>query len=92
MKTKTRVQALFWVAGIYDAALGLMFFSVAVDPRGNRNLIPYGIMLKIACRGVVFGYWFASGLPTLWKPFAFLDAGFVLLFFRAWRLLGIGEV
>ena len=67
---------------------GLMFFAVAADPRGNRNLIPYGILLKLAYCGVVFGYWIESGLPGMWKPFAFFDALFAVLFFLAWRQLG----
>ena len=69
----------------------LMFFAVAADPWRNRNLIPYGILLKLAYSGTVFGYWFSSGLPSLWKPFAVFDAVFALLFFQAWRMLGEGR-
>ena len=65
----------------------LMFFAVAVNPRRNRNLIPYGILLKVAYCGTVFGYWFSSGLPTMWKPFAIFDFAFAALFFWSWRLL-----
>lgn len=68
---------------------GLMFFAVAADPARNRNLIPYGILLKLAYCGIVFGYWFTSGLPTLWKPFALCDAIFALFFFWAWRRLPV---
>lgn len=60
----------------------LMFFQVAARPSANRNLIPYGILLKVAYCGVVFAYWFTEGLPDMWKPFAIIDAVFIALF--AW--------
>src|SRR5512136_2756363 len=41
---------------------GLMFLQVAVKPFANRNLIPYGILLKVAYAGTVFAYWFTQGL------------------------------
>lgn len=63
----------------------LMFAAIARDPVRNRNLIPYGILMKVAYAGVVFGYWFtAAGIPNLWKPFALCDAGFAILFAMAW--------
>lgn len=73
------------------AIFGLMFVAVARDPRRNRNLIPYGILLKLAYCGTVFGYWLHSGLPALWKPFAVCDAVFALLFLQAWRMLGVAR-
>jgi hypothetical protein len=63
---------------------GVMFLQVALKPAQNRNLIPYGILLKGAYAGTVFAYWFAQGLPDMWKPFAFCDAIFALLFVWAW--------
>lgn len=66
---------------------GLMFAAVAMNPRANRMLIPYGVLLKLSYCGVVFGYWMAEGLPNLWKPFAFADLAFVILFAWAWRRL-----
>jgi hypothetical protein len=63
----------------------IMFFAVALDPRANRNLIPYGILLKASYCGLVFGYWFTQGLPNMWKPFAVADVLFAALFFWAWR-------
>jgi uncharacterized membrane protein YfcA len=66
----------------------LMFFAVAAAPRRNRNLVPYGILLKVAYCGVVVGYWFGQGIPDMWKTFAVCDAVFALLFFWAWRMLG----
>jgi hypothetical protein len=67
---------------------GVMFFQVAFKPRENRNLIPYGILLKGAYAGTVFAYWFAKGLPDMWKPFAFCDTVFAVLFIWCWMKLG----
>jgi len=63
---------------------GLMFFQVAFKPAANRNLIPYGFLLKVAYAGTVFAYWLTQGLPDMWKPFAFCDAIFAVLFAWAW--------
>ncbi len=65
----------------------LMFFAVMGAPVRNRNLIPYGILLKVSYCGVVFVYWFTQGLPSLWKPFAVLDAVWAVFFLWAWRSL-----
>ena len=65
----------------------IMFFAVAVKPRANWNLIPYGILLKASYCTLVFGYWFTQGLPDMWKPFAIADVVFAALFFWAWRRL-----
>jgi hypothetical protein len=67
---------------------GLMFLQVALKPAPNRNLIPYGILLKVAYAGTVFGYWFTQGLPDMWKPFAVIDAIFAVLFIWSWVKLG----
>lgn len=68
---------------------GLLFATVAYDPEGNRNLIPFGILLKASYCGVVFWHWASTGLPDLWKPWAFADLAFLLLFLWAWRRLGV---
>jgi hypothetical protein len=65
----------------------LMYLRVARDPGANRNLIPYGIMLKVAYCAVVFGYWFTTDLPAMWKPFAVFDLAFMILF--VWAYAGI---
>jgi len=62
----------------------IMFFAIAAHPRANRNLIPYGILLKAAYCTLVFGYWLTQGLPGMWKPFAFADLAFAALFAWAW--------
>ena len=64
---------------------GAMFFSVARDPVSNRNLIPYGIGLKLSYSGLVAYYWATSDLPFLFKPFAVVDAVTVVLFWMAYR-------
>ena len=64
-----------------------MFWQIGQRPLQNRNLIPYGIGLKIAYCAVVLGHWFASGIPSMWKPFAIFDILWALLFFVAYRTL-----
>ena len=62
----------------------IMFFAVAANPRANKILIPYGILLKASYCGLAFGYWFTQGVPDMWKPFAVADLVFAVLFFWAW--------
>jgi len=62
----------------------LMFAAIARNPARNRNLIPYGAMLKIAYCGTVFAYWVGRGIPGMWKPFAFADLAFLILFLWAY--------
>jgi hypothetical protein len=61
-----------------------MFFAVAFNPSANRNLIFYGIFLKLSYSGIVFYYWMTSGVPAIWKPFAVIDLAFAALF--AWAI------
>jgi hypothetical protein len=65
----------------------LMFFQVARSPAANRNLIPYGVMLKLSYSGVVFYYWLGPGVPSLWRPFAVFDLIFAVLFVWSYRAL-----
>lgn len=67
---------------------GLLFLNVAWRPHANRNLIPYGILLKVAYCAVVFGHWFTADIPGMWKPLAFADAAFAVLFVWAYVRLG----
>jgi len=64
-----------------------MFGAVAKNPAANRNLIPYGMLLKVAYCGVVFFHWFTTGIPAMWKPFALCDALFLALFIWAFAVL-----
>ena len=57
-----------------------IFVSVAYAPDKNSNLIPYGIALKVAYCGIVFYYWFTDEIPYVWKPFAVMDFGWIILF------------
>ena len=65
----------------------LLYLAVARDPVGHRNLIPYGMLLKVAYCGVVFYHWFTAGIPHMWKPFAVLDIVFLALFVWAYASL-----
>src|SRR5438128_9861368 len=49
---------------------GTMFFAVARDPVANRNLMPYGMLLKLSYTGLVVYYWVTTDCPLLFKPFA----------------------
>lgn len=61
---------------------GLMFFAIARDPAANRNLIPFGMLLKLSYTGLVAYYWAES--PMLFKPFAIIDGAMFLLFLLAY--------
>jgi hypothetical protein len=65
---------------------GVMFAAIARDPVRNRNLIVYGILLKVSYCGIVFWYWFAEGIPGLWKPFAVIDLVMAVLFAASYRV------
>jgi len=63
---------------------GMMFFAVAYKPVANRNLIPYGMLLKLSYTGLVAYYWVTTDCPFLFKPFAVIDAVMFVLFFLAY--------
>ena len=65
----------------------LMFIAIARDPHQNRNLILYGVLLKVSYCSVAFGYWFTQDIPNLWKPFAIFDIVFIVLFLMSYRQL-----
>ena len=81
-----------WAYVQFQAALllifALMFVAIARDPIANRNLIVYGILLKVAYCGVAFWYWFTAGIPGLWTPFAVADLVMAVLFVLSYRVLG----
>lgn len=66
----------------------LMFLNIARQPLINRNLIPYGVLLKVSYCAVVFYHWFSAGIPDMWKSFAIVDACFGGLFIWAYIILG----
>ena len=116
MKNQAWIKALFYIAFVYDAFLGvafilfhdnlfamfevappnhpgyvqfpgallivfgMMYLQVAREPVRSCNLIPYGMLLKVAYCAIVFAYWFSSGIPGMWKPWAIADLVFLVLF------------
>lgn len=65
-----------------------LFITIAREPIGNRNLIPFGIGLKVSYCVVVFWYWLFSDISLMWKPFAVFDAIFGVLFYLAYKRVG----
>lgn len=67
---------------------GIMFFQIAENPTANRNLIPYGILLKASYCTVVALHTFLSGtLPDMWKPFGAADFLMMLGFIWSYKQL-----
>ena len=64
---------------------GFLFLRIARDPNANRELIAYGIGLKLSYCGLVFWYQATAGVPSMWVPFAWLDLVFLALYIVAWR-------
>jgi hypothetical protein len=67
----------------------IMFVNIARHPVRNRNLIPYGILLKVSYCTVVFWHWLTAGIPDMWKSFAIFDSIFGLLF--VWSYITLGK-
>jgi len=67
---------------------GAMFFKIASNPVRNRDLIWYGVALKAAYSGLAFWHQMADGIPSMWIPWAWADAVFLLLFLWAWKDIG----
>ena len=65
----------------------LMFAAIARRPWQNRNLIPYGILLKMAYCSVIGWHWRQHNIPEMWLPFAVIDFAFLILFIPAWFAL-----
>lgn len=66
----------------------LMFINIARNPLRNRNLIPYGVLLKVSYCSVVFWHWLTAGIPDMWKSFAIFDVCFGVLFVWTYIFLG----
>ncbi len=73
-----------FAAGIL-VIFGMMFLMIARHPIENRNLVVYGVLLKICYVAVVGWHWYAGGIPNMWKYFALADALFALAFI--WSLV-----
>lgn len=65
-----------------------MFLRIAQDPLRHRELVLYGIGLKLAYAGLAFWYDLTAGIAFMWMPWAWFDLGFLILFVMAWRRLG----
>ena len=63
---------------------GTMFFALAFDPVANRNLMLYGMMLKLGYTALVIYYWVAGDCPLMFKPFAVIDGIMFVLFLLAY--------
>jgi hypothetical protein len=66
---------------------GILFYRIAMDPIKNRDLIFYGCGLKVAYCSTAFGYYFTTGVPAMWMPWAWADLAFLALFIISWRSL-----
>lgn len=66
---------------------GLLFLRIASDPVRYRDLIPFGVLLKVSYVGTVTWHWLGEGLPDIWKYFAVADVVFALLFLASLRAL-----
>jgi hypothetical protein len=62
---------------------GLMFLSVSRDPVGKRELIVYGLLLKVSYVSLTGYYWTIGECPLLFQPFAVIDAVMFALFLAA---------
>lgn len=70
---------------------GIMFFRIAADPVRNREMIWYGVGLKLAYCGTVFYYQIVTGLPSMWIPWAWADLAFLVLFLVAWKSVATAQ-
>ena len=66
---------------------GAMFIAIARNPAARREMIPYGMLLKLSYSALAGYYWVATDIPTLFKPFVVIDAIMFVLFWWAWQAL-----
>lgn len=67
----------------------VMFFNIAKDPIANKNLILYGILLKLSYCAIVFVYAMVGQMPWMWIPFAYCDLAFLVVFIVARKQLNL---
>jgi len=65
----------------------IMFFQISADPIGRRDLIIYGIGLKISYCMLAFLYDVTTGIPSMWMPWAWADLAFLAAFLLSWVTL-----
>lgn len=63
---------------------GLMFLSISRDPVGQHGLIVYGLLLKVSYVSLTGYYWSRGECPSLFQPFAVIDAVMLVLFLLAY--------
>jgi len=68
---------------------GVAFWFVAQDPERNRDIIKLGVLLKFSYCSVTFYHNAIGDLPSIWLPFAWVDAVFLVLFIWALRSLKV---
>jgi hypothetical protein len=68
----------------------LMFTKIALNPTRHRDLMLYGILLKVAYCAVSGWHWSSAGIPGMWKPFTFIDLVMGILFIWAYAVVGPG--
>ena len=61
-----------------------IFMRIASDPVKNRDLIPYGMGLKVSYCSLAFWYELTTGIPSMWIPWAWADLAFLVLFVMTW--------
>jgi hypothetical protein len=64
----------------------VIFFRAAADPVQRRDQILYGVALKASYSGLVFWYRLHGGVPSLWIPWAWVDAVSMVLLILCWRI------
>lgn len=69
---------------------GFMFLNIARQPFANRNLVVYGILLKICYVSTVVWNSYHVNVPMIWKYFAVADVAFALLFLWSLKPLTSG--
>lgn len=62
-----------------------LFLRIASDPPGNRNLMPYGMALKVAFVGTILMEKLRPAVvPPSFVALAWIDVAFLVLFVVAW--------
>jgi hypothetical protein len=62
----------------------LIFVAIARDPTAKRELMIYGILLKVAYCSISSYYWLSTDIPIIWKPFVWADLVMGVLFVVAY--------
>jgi hypothetical protein len=77
-------EAIFAFYAVTPPIFAIMFFRIAMDPVRFRELMLYGVGLKVAYCSLVFKYVMIDDVPTMWVPWAWLDLVFLVAFLMAW--------